>query len=497
MRICQLSRGRSTAARLLSLIAVASVSACMVGPNYRRPSLPADAGYAPDPLPSRTASAPTPVGASQAFVSGRDIPGDWWTLFGSPALAKLVALALANNPSVAAAQASLAQAEQSADATAGGLFPTVSGKLSTMRLGFSGASIGQTYAEDFTLSIKQISVSYTLDLFGATRRQIEAAEAQADYQRYQLEAADLTLTSNLVAAAIQEASLQEQVAVTQDIIQIETGVLRTMQLQLTAGAASDADVLTQQTSLAQTAATLPGLEQSLKQQRILLDMLIGQFPSQPLPATVAFDTLHLPETLPVSLPSSLVAQRPDVASAAAQLHSATAQVGVATANLLPQISLSAGDGVIALGQLLGPGTPIWNLGVNLTQPLFQGGQLVHQRRAAVAGMQAAAAQYRSTVLGAFQNVADALAALETDADTLSIQAAADQASKQSLAISLAQYHAGAISFLTLLNAENARAQVRVALIRVETNRYLDTVALYQALGGGWWNRNDTAMPGKS
>jgi NodT family efflux transporter outer membrane factor (OMF) lipoprotein len=483
--------------RAMLLTAAASVSACMVGPDFNHPALSEAAGYSQTPLTQRTTAAPTQAGIAQTFIPGRDIPGDWWTIFGSPALARMVEQALHDNPNVEAAQAALRQTQETADAARGALFPSLAGKSSATRVGFSAASIGQTYTKVFTLSTQQLTVSYTLDIFGGTRRQIEAAEAQADYQRFQLEATYLTLTSNVIVAAIQEASLRAQIAATQDIIGTNRDVLQTVQKQLAAGGVSGSDVATQETSLAQTTATLPTLEQNLAQQRTQLAMLLGQFPNQSLPNTLDFSQLHLPEELPISLPSHLVEQRPDVASAEAQLHAATAQVGVAIANMLPQISLSAGYGTIGLGDILGPGSPIWNLGANISQPLFQGGQLLHQRRAAQAGLEAAAAQYRGTVLGAFQNVASALSALRTDADALAAQSAADQASRKSFSIARSQYQAGATSFLTLLNAQNARAQVEIALIRAQTNRYLDTVALYQALGGGWWNRDDTTTDKKS
>jgi NodT family efflux transporter outer membrane factor (OMF) lipoprotein len=471
--------------------------ACAVGPDFKHPTIPPAANYTNDPGPTMTAGVPIQGGGRQSLIPGRDIPGDWWSLFGAPALSRLVAQAMDASPNVTAAQATLRQAEQNAYATEGGFFPSLSAKDSIQRIEFSGDSIGQSYSATFALRTTTLNLSYTLDIFGSTRRQVEAALAQAENQRFQLEAAYLTLSSNVVVAAIQDASLRAQIAATQAIIDTKRHVLQTVQAQFAAGATSQSDVLAQESALAQSDATLPGLEHGLAVQRDLLSALLGQFPNDPPPEDFDFADLRLPADLPLSLPSSLVEQRPDIRSSEAQLHAATAQVGVATAAMIPQLSISASLGAISLKNFLQGGSPMSTIGGSLAQPLFQGGQLLHQRRAAVAAMLAAAAQYRNTVLVAFQNVADVLSALQTDAQAVAAQAAAEQAQEANLRIAQIQYASGAISFLSLLNAENSLAQLKVALIQAQTARFTDTAALYQALGGGWWHRADVATVRRS
>jgi NodT family efflux transporter outer membrane factor (OMF) lipoprotein len=474
----------------LSSIVLLFLSACAVGPNFKHPVLPAEAGYTTAPLRPVTVAGKVSQGTTQTFLSGLDIPGDWWSLFGSKGLSDLVIEAMNNNPDVTAAQATLQQANQTAYATRGSLFPSISAKDAVQKIRFSGAVIGQPYDTVFSLKTSELSLSYTLDIFGGTRRQVESAVAQ----RFQLEATYLTLSSNVVVAAIQDASLRAQIAATEEILNTKRNILGTVERQLALGGASGADVLAQESSLAQTSAALPSLEHSLAVQRDLLAVLVGHFPNDPPPETFDFESLQLPDELPVSLPSNLVEQRPDIRASEALLHAATAQVGVATANMLPQLSISASIGSISLGQLFDPGSAMSNLGANLTQPLFQGGQLWHQRRAAQEGLLAAAAQYRSTVLTAFKNVADVLAVLQTDGDVVAAQAAAEQASAADLRIVSVQYESGATSFINLLNAQSTLAQTKVALIQAEASRYTDTAALYQALGGGWWNRADVSAP---
>ena len=482
------SERRNAFHRVLACLGVLSIAACAVGPDYKAPELPDKAGFTSAPLPARTTATNTPGGAAQGFVEGRDIPNDWWTVFRSKPLSDLIARALGANPNVEAAKATLRQAQENASASRSGMFPSLSAKASQTTVGFSAASIGQTYTEVFTLSTAMLSVSYPLDVFGGTRRQIEAADAQADYQRFQLEASYLTISSNIVVTAIQEASLRRQIAETEKIIESKRRILKLVQRQFDLGGASGSDVTTQAAALAQAEAGLPPLRRNLAQLRDQLNLLAGRFPNDTSLPTFDLEELSLPEELPVSLPSALLDQRPDIRSAAAQLRAATAQVGVAIANMLPQISLSGSYGRLTLGTLMQPGSIIWDYGASLSQPLFQGGKLLHQRRGADAGLEAAAAQYRATVLGAFQNVADALNTLQIDADAVAAQYAAERAAASNLAITEAQFRAGGTSFLALLNAQNAHAQAQIALIQVRANRYADTAALYQALGGGWWNR---------
>jgi NodT family efflux transporter outer membrane factor (OMF) lipoprotein len=468
------------------------VAGCAVGPDFHRPEAPTEAGYTPEPLPAETASADVRGGVAQRFELDRDIEGEWWTLFQSPALSVLIEQAFAANPNLEVAQSALRQARENVAAQEGAFYPAVTGNVSTTRQKISGVTFGiPGLSSIFNVNTANVSVSYLLDVFGGTRRQVESLAAQAEFQRFQLEAAYLTLASDVVVSVVQEASLRAQIAATQDIIDIESQQLDVLQHQFELGGASRAAVLAQAATLAQTRATLPPLAKQLAQERNLIATLAGRFPNDPPAETFELSTLYLPQELPLSLPSRLVEQRPDIRSAEALLHSASAQVGVATANMLPQITLTGQYGAISTGNPLA-GLPVWSIGAGLTQPLFRGGELLHARRAAVAAYEEAAAQYRSTVLTAFQNVADALRALQSDADALSAQVVAERAAADSLDIARRQFQLGAINYLLLLNAEQTYQQAHIALVQAQANRYADTAALFQALGGGWWNRRDVA-----
>lgn len=475
-------------------LAAALLSGCAVGPNFHQPAPPPVQTYARAPA-QRTASAPGAAGASQRFVPGMDITGQWWTLFHSSELDELVSRALVANPTLQAAQASLREAQAQLHAGEADLLPTLSAAASTTREKFSGAQFDQPGISGlFTLNTASLSVGYQFDLWGGTRRQIEALAAQTDYQRFELEASYLSLSANVVAAAVQEAALRGQISATQEIVDIETQELAGEQREFRSGAAADTAVLAQAAALAQARAQLAPLQRQLSQVRDQLTAYLGLYPSQEPQATFELASLQLPATVPLSLPSQLVEQRPDIRAAEALMHAASARVGVATAALLPQISLSASLGSVSTGALFGPGSTIWSLGAALAQPLFEGGSLAYQRRAAVAALQAAAAQYQQTVISAFQNVADALHALQLDAEELAAQSQAEQAAAASLAASRRQFHVGAISYLALLNAEQTYQQARLALVQAQAARYSDTVALFEALGGGWWNRSDVAQP---
>ncbi len=485
-------------------IAVASAAAaallaagCEAGPDFLRPTAPDANGYTPEPLSPQTASADVHGGKAQRFVQDLDIPGQWWTLFHSEPLNALIEQAIAANPSLQAARAALREAQENVYAQEGALFPTVDLNGSVTPQRFSGATFGGSGSSfssnsEFTLYQASVSVSYTLDVFGGIRRQVESLEAQAEFEHFQLEASYLTLTSNVVTAAVQEASLRAQIAATQDIIDIETQELDVLRQQFELGGASKAAVLAQQATLSQTLATLPPLQKQLAQEHDLLMSLIGRFPSQYAGEAFDLSTLQLPQDLPVSLPSKLVEQRPDVRSSEAQLHEASANIGVATANQLPQFTLSAnyGSDALKLASLFGPGTGVWSVAGSVAQTIFDGGTLLHKKRAAVAAYDQAAAQYRNAVLTAFQNVADTLRALQSDADAVNAQFAADLAAADSLDISRKQYQAGAITYTALLNAEQTYQQTRISLVQAQATRYADTAALFQALGGGWWNRAD-------
>ncbi len=481
---------------VLGLGAALLLGACTVGPDFLRPKPPEAERYTPEPLPEATAGAAIKGGEAQRFFGGRDIPGEWWTLFRSPALSSLIAQALKANPNLQAAQAALRQAQETVLAQRGALFPTVNAGFTAQREKFSGAGFGIPGASSiFSVSTAQVSVSYLVDVFGGVRRQIESAEAEREVQRFQLEATYLTLTSNVVAAAILEASLRGQIAATHDIIADETKQLTVLQRQFELGGSARAAVLAQAATLAQARATLPPLEKQLAQTRDLLATLAGRLPSDEPAERFELTALELPMELPVSLPAKLVEQRPDIRAAEAQLHAASAQIGVATANQLPQLTLTGSFGTTASppGGLFGPGTGVWSIAGSLAQTVFDGGTLLHRKRAAVAAYDQAAAQYRATVLSAFQNVADSLRALEADAEAVKEQLTALRAAADSLELSRQQFQLGAITYIALLTAENIYQQARIGLVQAQANRYADTAALFQALGGGWWNRADAPL----
>jgi NodT family efflux transporter outer membrane factor (OMF) lipoprotein len=481
--------------RLLVVVAALALASCAVGPDFKEPAAPADAGYTPEKL-TDTAATDVAGGAAQHFNSGEDIPGEWWSLFHSPALDTLVKEALAHNPDLTAAQASLRQAHENTLATEGGFFPTIDAEFNHTREKLNGASIGQPKTHSiFSLNTGEITVGYSPDVFGGTRRQVEASEAAETFQRFQLEAAYLTLTSNVVAAAVDEARLRAQIASTEDIIKADSDVLDLLNHQFELGAVARGAVLQQAATLAQVKSTLPPLQKLLAQERDRIAALIGRFPNQPPGQTFDLASLTLPQALPVSLPSRLVEQRPDVRAAEATLHEASAEIGVATANMLPQFNLTGDIGTEAatLGGMFASGTGIWSLAAGVTQPLFHGGTLLHEKRAAEAAYDAAAAQYRSTVLSAFQNVADTLRALQSDADALQASTAAERSAADSLALAQDQYRLGAISYIELLNAETTYRQTVIVFVQAQANRYADTAALFEALGGGWWHRSDVAQ----
>ena len=481
-----------------ALVAIAiALAGCAAGPDFRRPAAPAVSSFTAGALPAETAAAPVAGGAAQRFAPGERIPAEWWALFRSEPLDRLIRQALADSPTLAAAQAALRQAEENRRAQFGALLPRVDGSASASRQKLSGASFGQQGLDvsAFTLYNASVSVSYALDLFGGTRRELEALQAQVDYQRFQLEGAWLALTANLVTTAVQQGALRAQIAATREIVAAEEQQLELVERQFRLGGAGRPDVLAQQAQLAQTRATLPGLEKQLAQARHRLAVLAGRFPGEAgaIPE-FELDGLELPRELPVSLPSALARQRPDIRAAEEVLHAASARIGVATANLYPQVTLtgSLGTETTRFRDLFGAGTSIWTLGAGVLQPLFRGGELTARRRAAIAAYDQARAQYRETVLQAFLGVADVLRALEMDAQTLKAQADAEAAARAALELAREQFRLGGASYLTLLNAERQHQQARIALVQARAARFADTAALFQALGGGWWEGEPAA-----
>ncbi|HEX7044602.1 MAG TPA: efflux transporter outer membrane subunit [Burkholderiales bacterium] len=478
---------------LLLAVTAPAVAGCVVGPDFRRPETPATNRYTPEPLPDRTASAPVEGGAAQHFVAAKDIPAQWWTLFRSEALDRLVREALTQSPSLAAAEARLRQAQELLRAETGAVYyPAIAADAaaSRQRRSVAGLGIPGISGGVFNLYHVSVSVSYALDTAGGLRRQIEALQAQVDFEAYQREAAYLALAGNVVTAAVTEASLRAQMRATEEILAGIENQLAIAEKQLAIGAIARTDVLTQRAEAAQVRATLPALERQLAAVRHQLAVLLGRLPSAADFPEFTLAALELPTELPLTLPSALVRQRPDVRAAEALLHAASAQIGVATANLYPQIALSAAYGTEATetDELFDGDTRFWSIGASLLQPFFNGGELRARRRAAIAAFDAAAAQYRQTVLAAFQDVADVLRALETDARALLEQQRAFAAAEEALALVRRQYKVGAASYLQLLDAQRQFQQARINLVQAQAARYADTAALFQALGGGWWNR---------
>ena len=472
--------GTDLRAAAVALAGSIGLAACAVGPDFRPPAPPPDQGYGS-----------APAGAASSGTA--DVPADWWTLFGSSSLDGLVAAALRGNPDVGAAQAGLRQAHELYLAQRGGYLPAVQAGFGGSRARNPASTLSNpTVAANpvYALYTAQLQVSYAPDVFGGTRRSVEMMRAGEAASRYALEATYLTLTTNVVATAITEAGLRGQVDATQRLVDLQHELTGILQGQRAAGTVSDLDVLAQQAAEAQTLATLPPLQRQLGQTRDMLTALLGRLPEAEPAERFRLDELTLPTALPLSVPGKLVAQRPDVRVALENLHAASAADGVALADMLPQFSLNAdlGSESLSFGQLFGAYTGFWDTGVALTQVLFQGGTLVHRHRAADAALDQAAAQYRGAVILACRNVADALHALEADAAALQAGTLARDAAAQSFGLARAQLRAGAISNASLLIAEQALRQAEVAMVQAQANRYADVAALFQALGGGWWNR---------
>lgn len=475
------------------MVALLPLMGCMVGPDFIPVEAPPVGGYVREARLPPTSSAETHAGEGQVFRAGRDLPGDWWSIFRNRLINDFVAEAIQNHPDIAGAQAALRAARENVLAEQGALFPQISGSSSATRELVSPATLGQTGSGSlFNLYNANVSVSYALDVWGGTRRQIEALQAQADYQRFQLEASYLSLTANVVTAAINDASLRAQIDATNDIIKSEQEQLTLVQRQFDLGAVARSDVLSQQSTLAQTQATLPPLEKQLAQQRNQLMAYLGRLPSQDRGEHVSLASLTLPRNLPVSLPSALVRQRPDIASAEASLHKATATVGVDIANMLPQVKLTGSYGGSSLtpDKLFSPSSAAWSVAGSVAQTVFDGGTLFHDKEAAIALREQAFASYKSTVITAFQNVADSLRAIQADAKTLKAQLAYERAAQDNLKISRAQYLSGSVTYPSVLTAQQNYQQAVIARVKAQAARFSDTAALYQALGGGWWNRMD-------
>jgi NodT family efflux transporter outer membrane factor (OMF) lipoprotein len=481
----------------LCLLMTLLLAGCTVGPDFKKPAPPNVSRYTVTPVSQTGGATNVFGGAPQQWVEGIDIPGDWWTLFHSKPLNDLITRALTNNPDLKSAQAALAVAHENTLAGKGAYYPSVSAGFSASRNKTSSEispvpNSGELYYSLFT---PQVSVSYSLDVFGLNRRTVETLKTQEQAARFQLIATHITLSANLVLAAIQEASLRAQIETTRRLIAINANLVQVMKQQFAKGAATRLDVATQESQLAQTEATLPPLLKQLAQQRDLLAALSGGFPDQDLSEKFNLQDLQLPSEMPESLPSQLVEQRPDIRLAEENLHAACAQIGIAEANRLPSFPLTADVGTMALtaAKIFSGGAGFWDLGVGVTQPLFQGGTLLHRERAAKAVYAQAGEQYRSAVLAAFQNVADTLNALQQDGDALKSAATAANATKVTFDLSKQKIQTGSATPSDLLNAEQTCQQAELNLIQAQANRYADTAALFQSLGGGWWHRTELSQ----
>ncbi|MBS0194194.1 MAG: efflux transporter outer membrane subunit [Proteobacteria bacterium] len=479
--------------------AIAALTGCAVGPDFARPAAPDTPRLTPATPTTADARSALPGGGAQRWAAGMDIPANWWTWFGSSALNALVAESLHNNPSVQSVQAALRVAREDVSAQRGAFWPQVSVDLNASRAKTAPelSPALNSGTSPYSLQTAQVLVSYSLDVFGGNRRQVESLAAQAESARFQLESARTALTANVVQGVVQAASLHDQLAALQRNVALQEEQLGIMRKQAALGDIAQAAVIVQEAALAQSQAQVPALRKQLAQQNDALAALLGRLPAgEPIPAFTLAD-LHLPDVLPQDLPSALIEQRADVRAAEAQMHAASAQVGVAISNRLPQIALTASDGRSAtrFADLFASKTGFFGVAADIAQPLFQGGALLHRQRAAQAVYAAASAQYRATVIAAFQNVADTMQALQLDAEALRTSALAEVRTREGLDIARAQLSIGDVSYLSVLLAEQQYQQSVGSRVQAQANRYADTAALFLALGGGWWNDgNATTSP---
>lgn len=483
---------------VLAAVAVLLVG-CAVGPNFQPPKQPSSQTYLTDTQPSETMEAKGCRGNAQRFDTGMDIPAQWWSLFHSDSLDRLVRLALDNSPTLMQAQAKLKQAQEDLNAQTGATqYPSVNAGLSITRQQVDLASYGISNFPNpgpFTLYYASVSASYTLDIFGGNRRALEGLKAKVDYQVFELEAARQTLVANVVNAAITQASLRAKIAIAQELMDAQGRQLAITEERYKAGGVSVLDVQNQGILFDQTKASLPPLKKQLVQINHQLAVYLGREPAEVKIDEFDLNNLHLPEELPLSLPSSLARQRPDIRAAEALWHQASANIGVATANLFPQITLSGSFGSqrASFGDILS-GVNIWSIAGNLMQPVFHGGELRARQRLSVAAYDEAAAAYKQTVLKGLQEVADTLYALDADAQTLKTRTDTTDHARAAYEIAQRQYHLGGISHLALLDAQRQLLQTEMDRVQAQADRYTDTAALLYALGGGWWQPLSETVP---
>jgi NodT family efflux transporter outer membrane factor (OMF) lipoprotein len=490
-RMMRQKLGSAASAIALGAMSLA-ISGCAVGPNFSPADKPDVTGYVKGSLTSADPGKGPPSVPGQRFLSGADVSTRWWAAFKSEPLNQLVRESVDHNPNLQAAEAAIKIARYNALAQRGLFLPQVTGNSSTQQILVANPQQIPTIPtqgpqDQFSLVTNQLTVSFVPDIWGGNFRAVESLDATAEQQLFQLEAAYLTLTSNVVTAAIQEASLRGQIEATQRIIAIERHLLDILKRQQSFGQAAQADVLAQDAALAQAEQLLPPLEKQLAQQRDLLTALAGQYAADEIRQKFDLAHLKLPANLPISLPGKLVDQRPDVRAAEANMHSAAAQIGVAIAARLPNITLSANGGSAAFNwpQTFAPGTGFFTLGAAATAPIFDGLTLYHKQKAAEAALEQAEAQYRATVITAFQNVADALRALQADAKAMRAARRAEDTAKASLDIVEKQLNEGQVNQLAVLNAQQTYLTAAVIRVQTEANRMADTAALFMALGGNW------------
>ncbi len=479
------SSGPSSRPRLAALLL--GLAGCAVGPNFVRPEAPPDAGYSADATETATVAAD---GTVQRISVQQKLQADWWRLLGCPRLDALVAEAIAHNPTVEAAQASLRRSEDNLRAGYGVFYPQLDAQAGLSRQQYNPEKLGQKQpSTTFNLFTVSGSISYTLDIWGGQRRQVESLSASVEAQRDALLGTYLVLSSNVVNAALAQAGYREQVRATEELLRLLKEQLAITATQAEAGIVPYATALTLETSVASTEATLPPLRQRIDETQDLLAALVGRTPADWKQSPFALGDFTLPGEVPLSLPSELVRQRPDVLTAEAQLHSANAQIGVTTAAMLPNITLSGNLGLASADatQLFSAASGFWGLAAGLTQPLFHGGTLYYQNQASIDARDQAAATYRQTVLSAFEQVADTLRALGHDAEAVQAQLRAVQSSAEALRLIQANYESGVATYIQVLLADTQALQSQLGYIQAKTQRLQDTVALYVALGGGWWN----------
>ncbi|SAL03539.1 RND efflux system outer membrane lipoprotein [Caballeronia fortuita] len=459
---------------ILSLCALA-ICGCTVGPDFHAPAPPDTQSYV------KTST------TSQALPVTDHALSQWWTQFGSDALNRLVDRALNDSPTLEQARAKLVQAREDYRAQAGATYyPAVDASLFGTRQKVDPAAFGVPIPSPgpFTLYDASVSVSYTLDVFGGERRALEALRAQVDYQSFELDAARLSIAGNVVATAIRRASLQQQITLTERLVDAQARQLSIMQGRLNAGGVAALDVRGQRTLVEQTRASLPALVTQRDQADHRLAVLLGVEPSKADFDAITLDSLHHAGDVPLTLPSTLARERPDIRASEALLHQASANVGVAAADLYPKFSLSAGVGSqrTNIHDMLNS-LNVWNVGLNLTQPLFHGGELRAKKRSSEAAYDAAAQAYRQTVLDALQQVADSLTALQNDADTLHAREIAANEAQANLETTNARYAAGGVSRFDLLDTQRQALQTQLDFALAQASRLSDTAALYQSLGG--------------